>query len=116
LGGPREYREAIVRSKIRGKLYSEHEGGVGFLSGSLFRTTVALPANVPAGDLKVLVYVFARKQITSFNSMTLFIDKTGIERQLYNLATDEPWLYGIGAILLSGLVGFLASLPFRERH
>ena len=116
VGGPREFREALLRNRIREDLYSQHEGAVSFLSGSLFRTTVALPPNVPAGNLRVMVYAFSGKQLTSSNSMTLFIDKTGIERRLTEFAHYEPVLYGIVAVLLSGLAGFLASLPFRNRH
>jgi hypothetical protein len=48
--------------------------------------------------------------------MTLFIDKTGIERRLSDFARYEPTLYGIVAVLLSALAGFLASLAFRQRH
>jgi uncharacterized protein (TIGR02186 family) len=116
IGGPRAYREAIVRAKVRARLYGEHQGGVSFLSGTLFRTTVALPANVPAGNLKVLVYVFSRGQVSSSNSMTLFIDKTGVERRLSDFASNEPILYGLAAVFLSALAGFLASVALRERH
>jgi uncharacterized protein (TIGR02186 family) len=116
LGGPRDFREAILRTKAREELYSQHEGAVSFLSGSLFRTTVSLPPNVPAGNLKVLVYAFADGQVVSSNSMTLFIDKTGIERRLSEFAHGIPALYGLVAVLLSALAGFLASVAFRERH
>lgn len=115
IGGPRDFREALVRSKRRQELYSQHEGGVSFLSGSLFRTTVALPPNVPAGNLKVLVYVFARGEVTSSNSLTLFVDKTGIERRLSEFSRQQPALYGLAAVILSALAGFLAYLAFRER-
>ncbi|MBP6013844.1 MAG: TIGR02186 family protein [Alphaproteobacteria bacterium] len=115
IGGPRDFREAIVRTKQRQELYSQHEGGVSFLSGSLFRTTVALPPNVPAGNLKVLVYVFANGEVTSSNSMTLFIDKKGIERGVSDLSHKQPVLYGLAAVLLSALAGFLGYLAFRER-
>ena len=115
IGGPRDFRQAIVRTKQRQELYSQHEGGVSFLSGSLFRTTVALPPNVPAGNLKVLVYVFSRGEVTSSNSLTLFVDKTGIERRLSELSRHQPALYGLAAVLLSALAGFLAYLAFRER-
>jgi uncharacterized protein (TIGR02186 family) len=116
VGGRREFREAILRARARDELYSQHEGAVSFLSGSLFRTTAALPPNVPAGNLKVLVYAFSQGQVTSSNSMTLFIDKTGVERRLSEFAHYEPALYGLVAVLLSVLAGFLASLAFRERH
>lgn len=115
VGGPKEFRQAIVRQKQSGGLYSQHEGGVSFLSGSLFRTTVRLPPNVPAGNLKVQVFVFAAGEVTSTNTMTLYIDKSGIERGLSELAVDQPFLYGLLAVLLSALAGFAAYIAFRER-
>jgi uncharacterized protein (TIGR02186 family) len=116
IGGPRAFREAIIRTNSNSKLYGEHQGGISFLSGSLFRTTVALPANVPTGNLKVLVYVFSDGQVSSSNSMTLYVEKTDLERQLSELAHKLPVIYGLAAVLLSGLAGFLASLAFRERN
>ena len=115
IGGPRVFREALLRAKATQGLYSQNEGAVSFLSGSLFRTTVALPPNVPAGNLKVIVYSFADRQVTSSSTITLFIDKGGIERRLSEFAHYEPFFYGVLAVLLSGLAGFLASLPFRQR-
>ncbi len=114
IGGPKEFREAIVRQKKAGRLYSQHEGGVSFLSGSLFRSTVALPPNVPAGNLKVQVFVFSRGEVTSTNTMTLFIDKGGIERDLSELAENEPALYGLAAVILAALAGVAAYFAFRE--
>ncbi|MFM9865247.1 MAG: TIGR02186 family protein [Micropepsaceae bacterium] len=115
VGGPREFRQAIVRHKQTDQLYSQHEGGVSFLSGSLFRTTVRLPPNVPAGNLKVQVFAFAAGDLTSTNTMTLYIDKSGIERSLSELALDQPFIYGLLAVVLSALAGFAAYLVFRQR-
>lgn len=115
IGGPREFRQAIVRRKQGDQLYAQHEGGVSFLSGSLFRTTVRLPPNVPAGNLKVQVFVFASGEVTSTNTMTLYIDKSGIERSLSELAIHQPVLYGLAAVLLSALAGFAGYIVFRER-
>jgi uncharacterized protein (TIGR02186 family) len=114
IGGPKEFREAIVRQKKESRLYSQHEGGVSFLSGSLFRSTVALPPNVPTGNLKVQVFVFARGEVTSTNTMTLYIDKSGIERDLSELAANEPALYGLVAVILAALAGVAAYFAFRE--
>lgn len=116
LGGPRSFREAILRSKTSQGLYVQQEGAVSFLSGTLFRTTIALPPNVPAGHLKVLVYSFADKQVTSSNTNILYIEKDFFERRLTDFARYEPLLYGLLAIILSALAGFLASLAFRERN
>jgi uncharacterized protein (TIGR02186 family) len=116
IGGPREFRTALLRSRKLSELYVQHEGAVSFLSGSLFRTTVSLPPNVPSGNLKVSVYAFSQGQVTSSNSMTLFIDKSGIERQLTEFAQMAPIAYGLAVVFISVLAGFLASVAFRDRH
>jgi uncharacterized protein (TIGR02186 family) len=115
IGGPRSFRKAFLESRLRSELYGQHEGAVTFLSGSVFRTTVSLPPNVPAGNLRVLVFAFSNGQVTSSNSMTLFVDKSGIERQLSEFAQFWPMLYGLAAVIFSVLAGFLAAIVFRER-
>ncbi len=116
IGGPRDFRKAFILSRERSDLYGQHEGAVTFLSGSLFRTTATLPPNIPAGHLRVSVYAFSNGQITSSNSMTLYVDKSGIERQLSELALYRPIVYGLAAVVLSVLAGFLAAVAFRERQ
>lgn len=115
IGGPPSFRKAFVEARTRSELYGQHEGGVTFMSGSLFRTTASLPPNVPSGNLRVLVYAFSNGQVTSSNSMTLFIDKSGVERQLSELALFWSVPYGLAAVLFSVLAGFLAFVVFRER-
>ncbi len=115
IGGPRSFRKAFLDSRLRSELYGQHEGAVTFLSGSVFRTTVSLPPNVPAGNLRVLVFAFTNGQLTSSNSMTLFVDKSGIERQLSEFAQFWPLLYGLAAVMLSVIAGFTAAVAFRER-
>jgi uncharacterized protein (TIGR02186 family) len=116
VGGPANFRTALLKSREGSELYGQHDGGVTFMSASLFRTTATLPPNVPAGNLRVSVYAFRNGQVISSNSMMLFIDKTGIERSLSDMAQNWPFLYGISAVLLAVLAGLLAATAFRERH
>ena len=46
------FRQAFLRLKMQRKLYVEHTDGVTFLTPSLFRTTIPLPAVVPVGTLR----------------------------------------------------------------
>ena len=116
IGGPANFRKAFVNSRVQSELYGQHEGAVTFMSSSLFRTTTALPPNVPAGNLRVLVLAFKQGHVVSSNTMTLFIDKTGIERGLSDFAQFWPAIYGLMAVMFSVLAGFLASVAFRERN
>ena len=113
---PADYRSAIVRAKMRGDLYGEHPGGVQFLSGSLFRATIALPSNLPSGTYDANVFLFRNHQIVTAFSTPLRIGKTGVERLLFKFANDWPWLYGLLAVLLAGLAGWISALLFRQRQ
>lgn len=113
---PADYREAVLRAKARGDLYSEHAGGVQFVSGSLFRTTIALPSNLPSGTYDVNVYLFRKREIVTAYSTPLRIGKTGLERWLAKFATNEPWIYGLAAIILAGLAGWASAVIFRQRQ
>jgi len=116
VGGPVAFKQALLDARQTSELYAQHEGAVSFMSATLFRTTLSLPPNVPAGNLRVLVYAFNRGQITSSHSMTLFIEKTGIERALSEFSQREPLFYGLSAVFFSVLAGFLAAVAFRERQ
>ncbi|MBI1212662.1 MAG: hypothetical protein GC190_14450 [Alphaproteobacteria bacterium] len=113
---PADYRAAILRQKARGELYSEQPNGVQFISGSLFRTTIALPSNLPSGTYDVNVYLFRKREIVTAFSTPLRIGKTGVERWLFKFAADEPWIYGLLAVMLAGLAGWISSLIFRQRQ
>jgi uncharacterized protein (TIGR02186 family) len=113
---PLEYRGAIVRAKSKSELYSEHSGGVQFISGSLFRTTIALPSNLPSGTYDVNVYLFRRHEIVTAFSTPLRIGKTGVERLLFKFANDLPWVYGLVAVLLAAFAGWASAVVFRQRQ
>ncbi len=110
------FRQAFLQARVADQLYSQHEGAVTFMSPTLFRTTLALPPNVPSGNLRVTVYAFRKGQITSSNSMTLYIDKTGIERALSDFSQREPLLYGLSALVVAVMAGLLAAAVFQNRH
>lgn len=113
---PSDYRDAVLRAKSRGELYSEHAGGVVFISGSLFRTTIALPSNLPSGTYDVNVYLFRKREIVTAFSTPLRIGKTGLERWLFKFATGLPWAYGLVAVVLAALAGWASAIIFRQRQ
>ena len=108
------FRAALLRNKKRVKLYPEQENGVALLGGSLFRTDLHFPANVPVGTYRAEVYLLRRGRILYAQSSPLFIDKTGIEREVYNFAHHRPALYGVTAVALAVFAGWLAATVFRK--
>jgi len=109
-----EYQEAIIRNLENSGLFFEVAGGVQFLDRTLFRTTVDLPANVPDGTYSTKVYLLKNGKVVSVQSKPLYINKTGLERSIFEFAQDDPLAYGILAVLFAFLAGWLASLMFRQ--
>ena len=108
------YREALTRNKERERLFQELPGTVAFLDSTLFRATLHFPANAPVGRYSAEVYLIRDGQIVTAQSMPIFISKSGVERALFDFAKRRPASYGVLAVLLAALAGWLASVVFRR--
>jgi len=108
------FRQAAIRYLAREKLYAENAGGVQFLSDTLFRAHIPLPASVARGQYNVEVFLFRGGQLEGVQSTPLFIDQTGLERRLYNFAHESPLFYGLAAVLMAIIMGWLSSVVFRR--
>ncbi len=110
------YRQAVIRAKERQGLYGEQSTGIEFLGPSLFRLHIAMPASVPRGTYQAEVYLVRDGAIISAQSNTLFVDQAGLERRLFNFAHNWPLAYGVSAVVMSLLLGWLSSVVFRQNR
>jgi len=108
------FRQAALRHLVQERLYTETPGGVEFLSETLFRAHVPVPAEVTRGQYNVEVYLFRDGVVESAQSTPLFIDQTGLERRLFNFAHNQPFGYGLTAVLIAVIMGWISSLLFRR--
>lgn len=106
--------EAIRRQRRSNGLYADIPGGVTVISGQLFRTSIAFPANVPVGQYRADVYLFRDGQVIGAQTSPIIIDKSGLERAIFTFANDLPLLYGIAAVLIAGFAGWGAAQAFRK--
>ncbi|WP_421854129.1 TIGR02186 family protein [Oricola sp.] len=109
-----EFADALRRLKEEGDLYQESPSGVRFISQSLFRATLAIPANVPLGRHVARAYLFRQGQLVAQTQSTLDIRKAGIEYQLFQAAQNQSLFYGMGSVALALLVGWLGRVMFRR--
>jgi uncharacterized protein (TIGR02186 family) len=110
-----EFHEAAARLLEREGMYWESTTAIEFLSRSLFRARIPVPAAVPPGEYRAEVYLFHGGTVTSAQSSPLFVDKTGLEREIYDFSFEEPLAYGALAVLLSLTLGWLGFVLFRQR-
>ena len=109
-----EFRDAYVRLKSESGLYSEHSGDVAFIGGTVFRSTLWIPANVPIGRYSVSVYLFSGNTFLATASDQFEITKTGFERYMFATARSQSLLYGVGCVALALFTGWLAGVVFRR--
>jgi uncharacterized protein (TIGR02186 family) len=109
-----DFRKALIRNKQKQGLYGEGPGLVRYKGKHLFRTRLHFPANVPVGDYNIDIYVFKDGKIVNKESTVLPVQKKGIGAQVYNFAHRHALSYGILAILVAALAGWLASVMFRK--
>lgn len=109
------YTKAAIHQEARAGLYEEVDSGVEFLSYSLFRVRVPVPASVPRGQYTAEVFLFENGNVMSAQSTPLFIDQTGVEQQLFSFAHRWPLSYGIATVAMALLLGWLSSLVFQRR-
>lgn len=109
-----EFTAALRDRKLATGLYRERIGGVQFLSSTLFRATVDLPPNVPVGTHKARAFLFKNGEFIKETSANLAIVKAGFEQSVYEAAHEYSLYYGIFAVMLAMLTGWLGRIVFRR--
>lgn len=110
----RAYREALIRIKQRQGNYTLATGRVDRRGGRLFRTTVFFPANVPVGTYTVETLLVRDREVVSGQTTPLFISKVGLGARIFRMAHDQPFLFGVVAVVLAVVSGAGASYAFRR--
>ena len=106
------FTEALIRLKEGNGSYVQAAGAVKVAEETLFQTRIEMPANLVEGDYAAEFFL-VRDFGVVYNGETLIrVEKTGIERWLYNLSVAEPLLYGIGSVLLALAAGWVAATAF----
>jgi uncharacterized protein (TIGR02186 family) len=108
------FRGAMVRLMRERGLYEEKPNAVTFLTPTLFRASVPLPAEVPVGSYEVDVKLFADGDMIARTNSAFEIVKVGIEQFVVTAARDHALLYGAFAVMMALVTGWIASVVFRR--
>ena len=110
----REFRAALIRNKQRVGLYNDVPGDIAFLGNRLFRTDLWIPANAPVGTYTVSVYLVRDSDVVGAETTPLVVGKVGFEARVFDFAHRLSLEYGILAVSIAALAGWLANLFFRK--
>ncbi|WP_147125920.1 TIGR02186 family protein [Shimia ponticola] len=106
------FTDALIRiQQQKGAFYAD-EDAVSFDEQTLFRTTVDLPANLTEGDYRTQIFLVRDGAVVSKFETDIAVQKVGLERFLYNLAYNQPLIYGLMSLAIAIIAGWLASALF----
>jgi uncharacterized protein (TIGR02186 family) len=112
--GEETFRDALIRLRKQRRLYIDDPTGVTFITPTLFRATIRLPAESPVGIYDVDVRLFADGSNLARASSALEVVKVGIEQFIVTAARDHGILYGLFTTLMALMTGWFASIVFRR--
>jgi uncharacterized protein (TIGR02186 family) len=108
------FRQAFVRLKHERDLYAETAGGVTFLTPTLYRAAIYVPAEAVIGKYDVDVKLFAGGVVIARTASTFEIKTVGFEHFIANAAVNHGLAYGLATTMMAVVTGWMASILFRR--
>lgn len=115
-GDPREsasFTEALIRIRDRAGLYREMADGVDLQRDTLFSTRITLPKTITEGRYDARIFLVRGGEVIDQAESVIDVRKAVLESWLYNLAHEQPAIYGLLALALAAFFGWGASALFR---
>ena len=108
------FRSAFVRLRSEHGLYREDTSAVTFLTPTLFRTGIPLPAEVPIGTYTVEIKLFSDGALITRTETAFDIVKVGFEQFVATTAHQNGLAYGMFTAFMALMSGWMASIVFRK--
>ncbi|WP_170573884.1 TIGR02186 family protein [Ruegeria atlantica] len=111
--GAQDFADAVVRIREDENLYSIRENTVAVDEQTLFRTSIAMPADLTEGDYAARIFLTRDGEVISQYETIIDVRKVGLERFLYNMSRQQPVWYGLMSLVIAIAAGWGASTAFR---
>jgi uncharacterized protein (TIGR02186 family) len=108
------FRSAFVRLRKEHGLYREETSAVTFLTPTLFRTGIPLPAAVPIGTYEVEIKLLSDGALVTHTETAFEIVKVGFEQFVATTARQDGLMYGMMTAFMALMTGWMASIVFRK--
>lgn len=108
------FRVAFLKLQQQGGSYQESPTAVTFLTPTVFRATIPLPADARTGNYAIDVKLFANGNLVARTNSALEVIKAGFEQYVADAAQNYGLWYGLATALMALVTGWFASVVFRR--
>ncbi len=109
-----EFTQAFLDKQMENRLYSPAIEDVSFIGDTLFRTIINFPENIIRGVYTAEIYLFSDGQLIGMQSTPLVVRKKGFDAFVFDFAYNQPLLYGVMAVIMALVAGWVAGAIFRK--
>ncbi|MGE3692078.1 MAG: TIGR02186 family protein [Novosphingobium sp.] len=106
------YSKGLVELMGRKDLFQENQGAVKVSEQVLYQARIDLPSNVQTGQYTAETFAISRGRVVASAISTVDVRKLGFEGAVAQFAQDYAFFYGLLAIAMSIIMGWLAGRVF----
>ena len=106
------FAAGLVDLMTRGGLYKQESGAVTIKEQVLYQARISLPSNVQTGTYTAETFAIARGRVVASAISRVEVRKLGFEGAVARFAEDQAFVYGLLAVAVSVLMGWLAGRLF----
>jgi uncharacterized protein (TIGR02186 family) len=107
-----EFQLQLIERLEKNHLYTAGASKVDFLDETLFKVMLDFPKNITRGVYTVEIYLINDGALLSFQSIPIYVNQVGFSAQVLDFAYQQSFLYGLLAIAIALVVGWLANYLF----
>lgn len=107
-----EFQLQLIDNLEKNKLYALNNDKVEFLDETLFKVSLNFPKNISRGIYTVEIYLVNEGRLLSFQSIPIYVNQVGLSAKILDFASQESFLYGLLAVGIALIVGWLANYLF----
>lgn len=106
------FNAGLVDLNSRNGLYREDEVGVSVSEQVLYQARIYLPSSVPIGNYTAETLAISDGRVVASASSLVEVKKLGFERVIADFAEESSILYGLLAVAISVMMGWVAGRLF----
>lgn len=106
------FAAGLADLRTRGGLYKQEEGGVKIIEQVLYQARIALPSSVQTGTYTAETFAISQGRVVASAVSRIEVRKIGFEGAIARFAEESAFLYGLLAVSISVLMGWLAGRVF----